>query len=167
MQIFEYPYNIIAICVVCLFVLGAIILYFAAKGLKSSNNVEEKDFSNISKLESRFIKSGKHRENRCVMYISVSLDDYRSLYSKAKTEKVSAAIQQILLETFTGPEGGGFVSTHGKYAYVIYLALDRNGAREIAEKFQVSLTKCLIDNEGLLGAVDRFFKRNIGPLSKA
>ena len=148
MQIFEYPYNIIAICVVCLFVLGAIILYFAAKGLKSSNNGAEKDLSNMSKLESRFIKSGKRRENRCVMYISISLDDFRSLYSKARTEKVSAAIQQILLETFTGSEGG-FVSTHGKYAYVIYLALDRNGAREIAEKFQASLTKCLIDNEAL------------------
>ena len=148
MQIFEYPYNIIAVCVVGFLVLCAIVLYFVAKSLKASNDIEEKDFSNINKLERRFAKSGKHRENRCVMYISVSLDDYRSLYSKAKTDKVATAIQKILLESFTGL-GGGFVASYGKYAYVIYLALDREGAKAITEKFQASLTKCLTDSEAL------------------
>ena len=100
MRIFEYPYVIISITVICFFLLGGIGIYFAVRGLKTANDEEEYDFTNISKLESSFAKSGKRRENRCVMYISVFLDNYRSLYSESQTEKVFLAIRRILLDSF-------------------------------------------------------------------
>ena len=50
MQLFEYPYIIITILVLCFIVLTAIGIYFAIRGAKTAAGSEEKAFINISKL---------------------------------------------------------------------------------------------------------------------
>jgi hypothetical protein len=69
MQLFEYPYIIITILVLCFIVLITIGIYFAIRGAKTAVGSEEKAFINISKLEASFEKSGKSREKRCIFYI--------------------------------------------------------------------------------------------------
>ena len=49
MQIFEYPYIIITILVLCFIVLTATSIYFAVRGAKTAKGSEEKDFINISR----------------------------------------------------------------------------------------------------------------------
>ena len=148
MRIFEYPYVIISIIVICFFLLGGIGIYFAVCGLKTANDEEEYDFTNISKLESRFAKSGKHRDDRCVMYISVFLDNYRSLYSKRQTEKVFLAIRRILLDSFSTDKTDS-IATYGEYTYVAYTTLDIDSVRGKIESFQTILTKSLLDHGAL------------------
>ena len=148
MQIFEYPYNIISILVISLFVLGGIILYFTIRGAKTANYEGENSFTNISKLESCFVKAGKLRENRCIMYIGVSLENYRSLHSAEETEKVSAAIKHLLLDSFS-PSQNGYISSYGEYTYIVYSKLDKKDTRSLVEAFNASLNKCLIDNNAL------------------
>ena len=148
MQFFQYPYIIITIIVICLFVGGGIALFFMARGLKTANEEEENTFSNVSKLEGCFNKSGKLRECRSMMYISVSLDNYRSLYSEAETEMVYADIKAILLGSFS-PLKNGFISPYGEHAFIAYSKLDREGIRGIVEEFNTSLNKCLIANNAL------------------
>ena len=148
MRIFEYPYVIISIFVICFFLLGAIGIYFAVRGLRTANDEEENDFTNISKLESCFAKSGKLRENRCVMYISVYLENYRSLYSEAQTEKVFGIIKRILLHSFSSKKHGS-ISTYGDHTYVAYSTHDKDSLKAMIESFNAELTKGLIDNNAL------------------
>lgn len=146
MRIFEFPYIFIFASVILL--LGGAVILFLVRGVKTENDEKESNFGRISRLESCFIKSGKLRENRGVLYISVALDHYRSLYSDARTEKVYAAIKQLLLRSFS-PERNGMISTYGEYAYVAYSTLDLSEIKHMAEDFQAALTKCLIDNSAL------------------
>ena len=75
------PYIMIPLFVVCFMLLGGIAIYFIMRSLKTTEeeNEEKTDFQSMIKLEKRFIKSGKLRENRCLVFISISLDNYRNL----------------------------------------------------------------------------------------
>ena len=148
MQFFEYPYIIITIFVICLFVGGGIAIFFMARGLKTANDEEENAFTSISKLENCFNKSGKLRENRSLAYIKVSLDNYRSLHSDDETDKLYSSIKDELLGAFS-PLKNGYISTYGEYAYVSYSTLDRAGVRAIVDGFNTALNKCLIANNAL------------------
>ena len=144
MRIFEFPYILIFIFIIFFFILGGIAIFFAARGLKNTNYEEKNDFTNISKLESCYIKSGKLRENRCVMYICVFLDNYRNLYSEEKTEKAFASIKQVLLDSFS-PRKNGFIASCGEYTYVAYTTLSADEVRSNLETFNATMTQCLID----------------------
>ena len=144
MQIFKYPYVIFLIFGVCILLLGGVLIYFAVKGVKSSNE-EETNFTSINKAERRFEKSGKLREDRCLMYISISLDNYKNLYSADKTEKVYSDIKDALLQAFS-PLKNGCISPYGEYTYVAYSTLDKDSIRSVVEDFSASLNKRLADN---------------------
>ena len=58
MQIFEYPYIIITILVMCFIVLSAVGVYFAIKGAKTANGKEEKDYVSKKKIEHLYKKYG-------------------------------------------------------------------------------------------------------------
>lgn len=148
MQIFEHPFVIISIFVICFFVLGGIGIYFAVRGLKTANDEEENEFTSISKLESSFSKSGKQRDDRCVMYISVSLENYRSLYSARQTEKVFATICRLLLEYFSSNKTDA-IAAYGECTYVVYTTLDIDSVRSKIESFQSTLTRCLLEHGAL------------------
>ena len=148
MRIFEYPYFIILILVACLFVLGGIIVYFAVKGVKTTNYEQENTFASVNKLEGSFVKSGKFRERRCVMYIDVALDSYRSLYSDVKTAKVFAEIKSLLLSSFS-PLKNGYISTYGDHTFVAYSINEPEEIRGVVEGFNSSLAKCLADSGAL------------------
>ena len=148
MRIFEHPYIAIAVFVLGAFIFGGIVICLASRGLKTPSDEDQNRFARISKMESRFIRSGRLRENRCVMYISVFLDNYRSLYSDERTEKIYAAIRQILLQSFM-PRKNGMISTYGEYAYVAYSTLCMEEIRSVVEDFQAALNKCLIDSSAL------------------
>ena len=113
MHLFEYPYIIITVFILCFAVLGAVGIYFGIKGVKTANGKDENKFTTISKMESNFEKSGKLRENRCVLYINVYLDDFRSLYSDVQTESVFSEIKSILLDMFSENEGDA-ISVYGE-----------------------------------------------------
>ena len=148
MQFFQYPYIIITISVIALFIIGGVAIFFLLRGMKNSNDEEGNDFTSISKIEKCFIKSGKDRESRSIMYIGVSLDKYRSLYSDAATEKTYSTIKELLLSSFS-PLKNGSIATYGEYTFVAYSTLDRKGIREIVDNFNASLTKCLIESNAL------------------
>lgn len=152
MQIFKYPYVIFLIFGVCILLLGGVLIYLATKGVKSSNEEEEADFTSINKSESLFVKSGKLRENRCLMYISISLDNYKNLYSDDKTEKVYSDIKDALLQAFS-PLKNGCISHYGECTYVAYSTLDRDSVKSVVDGFNTSLNKCLADN-GALNVID-------------
>ncbi len=148
MQIFEYPYIIITILVLCFIFLTVAGIYFALRVVKTANGREEKDFINISKLESGFAKSGKMREDRSVFYISVSLDNFRSLYSEAQTLNIFSEIKQVLLESFSDSENST-ISINGEKNFVAFTKWDEGTAREKIEIVLGELNKCLLKHSAL------------------
>ena len=100
MQIFEYPYVIITILVACLLVVGLVGAYFALQGVKAAKGKTEKDFTTIQKMEGLFGRMEKLRQNRNIMYVSISLDNVRNIYSDSKVRQIYSAVKLILLKVF-------------------------------------------------------------------
>ena len=152
MQLFEYPYIIITILVLCFIVLITIGIYFAIRGAKSAAGSEEKAFINISKLEARFEKSGKLREDRCVFYANVSLDNFRSLYSAHQTMNVFSEIKGVLLEAFSNSDDSN-IAIYGEENFVVLSKWNIETARKKIENCFGELSKCLLKH-GALNIID-------------
>lgn len=147
MQIFEYPYIIISILILCFVLLVGVGIYFAVRGMKTAKGNEEKDFSNISKLENSFVKSGKQRENRCVIYFNVSMDNYLSLHTEAQASKIISEIKLILTNDFSSDES--CIALYGDKNFIAHSKCDVETARKNIEDCQAKLNKCLLDNSAL------------------
>ena len=152
MQLFEYPYIIITILVLCFIVLITIGIYFAIRGAKTAVGSEEKAFINISKLEANFEKSGKLREDRCVFYAKVSLDNFKSLYSAYQTMNVFSEIKGVLLEAFSNSDDSN-IAIYGEKNFVVLSKWNIETARKKIEKCFGELSKCLLKH-GALNIID-------------
>ena len=148
MQIFEYPYIIITILVIGFILLTAIGIYFAVRGVKTANDKYENDFININKLESGFEKAGKLRQDRCVIYINVSLESFRSLYSDEKTTNVFSELKNVLVDVFSNGENGA-ISVYGDKNFIAFLKCDMETVRENVEKCIDNINKCLLKYSAL------------------
>jgi len=146
MQIFEYPYVIITLLFFCFIILGAVGLYFAVQGIKTAKGTEENDFSNVSKLEINFDKFGKSHLNRCLIYISVSLDNVRSLYSDSKSRQIFYEIKPVLLKMFSGVETG-YIASYDQKNFIALNKWDVESARLSIEKCQSEINECLLKYE--------------------
>ena len=118
MHIFEYPYVIITILVIIFLVMCLIGLYFTVKSVKTAKGTAEKSFCGIGKIESDFEKAGSDRKNRCVIYISISLDNVKRLYSESKAGRMYEQIKRILFEHFC-IAADGEISIYGKDNFVV------------------------------------------------
>lgn len=148
MQIFEYPYIIITIFVICFVLLGTVGIYFAMKGLKTASDHTEKDFTNISKLENIFQKSGKQRDDRCLIYINLSLDNFRSLNSAHICDNLLAQIRKILLNKFS-VDNESDICINSDKNFIVLSKWNLDKARKKSEECQLELNKCLSENSAL------------------
>ena len=94
--IFEYPYVIITILTIFFLVMGLIGLYFTMKSVKTAKGTAEKSFCGIGKIENDFEKAGTFKKNRCLIYISISLDSMKRVYSESKALRMYEQIKRIL-----------------------------------------------------------------------
>lgn len=116
MQFFEYPYVIITILVMIIFIMGLIGLYFTIKSVRTAKGTEEKSFCSNAKIEADFAKAGIARKARCVLYVSLSLDGIKRIYSEASATMIYEQIKNILLIHFGF---GGEISVCGKEGFII------------------------------------------------
>ncbi len=152
MHIFEYPYIIITIFILCFVALTAIGISFAVKGVKTAKGNDQKNFVNLSKLETSFQKSATLRENRCVLYVKVSLDNFRSLNSAEKTSNILAQIKGVLLESFC-KDSESQIAIHGEKNFVVLAKWDAKTAGKNIELCFEALNQCLLKH-GALKTVD-------------
>ena len=150
--IFEYPYILITIFVFCFIILSAVGIYFAIKGVKTAKGNDEIDFTTLNKLETSFEKSGKLRENRCVIYIRVPMDSYRSLYSDARVSNLFSEIKAVLLQSFCSG-GEGAVCCYGDENIVALTKWTIDECKKNIDLCYPELNKCL-QKYGALKVVD-------------
>lgn len=140
MQIFEYPYVIITIFVLCFIALGGVGIYFAIRGLRLAGEHTEKDFTSISKLENEFNKSGKTSTNGCVLYIGLFSNNLNEL---SRHSKVFTEIKSILLHTFSNNQDSR-IAVHGEKNFVAFLNCDGEVLKKNIETFQTELNQILL-----------------------
>ena len=145
MRIFENPYIVIAAFVLGVVLLAAIGVYFAIMGLKTVEGQEEKHFIQVGKIETVFNKLGKAREDRTVLYVSLSADNPRGLFS---VPGLLSEIKLILLDTLLNKENS-FVSVYDEKNFIALLNCDIVSAKKRVEFCQAELNKCLLKYSAL------------------
>ena len=138
---------------VTLFVIIFIILlsaavYFASKGFKAAGADVSADFSSIGHLESFFAKCGKLGVLRNIIYINISLENARSLYSDAKALKIFSDIKPILLKNFAGSENS-MIAYYDKKNFVAVSKTGAETAEKTAEKCIYEINQCLLGHNAL------------------
>lgn len=137
-------YLTVIIFVLIFLILLSAAVYFAAKGFKTVQKEISADFSSIGSLENFFIKCKKLGIPRNIIYINISLENARSLYSDAKALKILSDIKPILLKNFAEPENG-FIAYYDKKNF---LAVNKSTA-DVSER---CVKKCIYEiNQCLLG----------------
>lgn len=133
MQIFEYPYVIITILVICILVMGLIGLYFTMKSVKTAKGTAEKSFCGTGKMGSDFEKAVAARQNRCIIYISISLDSMKRVYSEPKAIRMYEHIKKILFRHFC-LDIDGEISVYGKENFVAMNSMDADETAQCIDK---------------------------------
>jgi len=148
MRIFEYPYVIITILVLGFLIMGAIGLYYTVKCVKAANGTEEKGFSGIGRTENRFNKLTGLRKNRCIIYISISLDSVKRIYPESKSLMLLSQIRTVLLKVFTINENDS-ISMYGNNSFVAVNEYTSDLAVKYIEECFNRINKILISNEAV------------------
>lgn len=131
MHIFEYPYVIITILVLCFLIMGVIALYFWIKCMKTASSAEEKGFSGIGRLENNFEKLTNLRRTRCVTYIAVSLSEAGRMCSGPKISRIFSCIKSALPENFCTE---GSIAAYGSDNFVAVNTFDAVSCEKCAQK---------------------------------
>jgi len=155
MQIFEYPYVIITIFVFASAVMGIIAMYFSLKYSKTANGTEEKDFLGLGKLEARYKKMLREKQRRCLIYVSVSLDNMIRFGSEAKAMRLLGEIRKVLLEYVATGEDDT-ISACSKLAYAVLKDCTEEEAEAEVEKAVEAINKLTRESEAVTHAKTRF-----------
>lgn len=121
--IFDFPYVIITILAIFFLVTVIIGLFFTMKSVKTAKGTAEKSFCGIGKIENDFEKAGTLRKSRCVIYVSISLDSMKRLYSEAKAARMYEQIKKVLFRHLC-LDAGGEISLYGNENFVALNYLD-------------------------------------------
>lgn len=131
--IFEYPYVIITILAIFFLVMVIIGLYFTMKSVRTAKETTEKSFCGIGKIESDFEKAGALREKRCIVYVSVSLDSMKRLYSESKADRMYEQIKKVLFSHLC-LDIGGEISRYGNENFVALNSLESGDIAQCIDK---------------------------------
>ncbi len=133
MKIFEYPYVIITILVIVFLLMGLIGLYFTLKSVKTAEGTLEKGFCGLGKIENDFEKAGALKKKRTVMYIFLSLDNVKRLFSDSKAIRMYEKIKKILFTHFS-LNVEGEISLYGKHNFVAFNFMDEEEIARAIDK---------------------------------
>ena len=147
-QFFEYPYVIITVLVLGVLVMLAIGLYFAVKSVKTANGSSKKSFCGVVKLENDYEKSGNMRQQRCLTYISVSLDSMKRIYHESKAERILERIKRVLFTHF-GINTDGNISIYGKSDFVALNGFDETDITALINKCYSEISNIFTDHEAI------------------
>lgn len=107
MFIFDYPFVIAGLLIICFIVLGILGIRFVANGIKAVKKNYMPEFLSVNKVKNLFERLSKSGGSRSIIYIGTSFEDVRRLYSAARAEYIISEIKPILLKYFAAEESGG------------------------------------------------------------
>ena len=148
MKFFEYPYVIITILVMIFLCMGLIGLYFTVKSIKTAKESPEKSFCGIGRIENDFEKALSHRNARTLIYISISLDGMKRLYSESKANRLYEQIKSILLK-YLCLDIGGEITLYGRENFVALNSLSSEETEKIINACYKKINEIFIENSAV------------------
>lgn len=145
MQLFESPYVLITIFILCFVLLVSVGIILAVKGINTAIGKEKNELTNIGRLESDFKKSGKQRKKRCVMYVGVSMDNFRSMHSEAEIRDVYTDIKSVFTNGFSDAD----IALYDKRSFVVFAQWSSDEARKKASGCRGEINRCLLKHNAL------------------
>lgn len=145
MKFFEYPYVIITILVIIFLLMGLVGLYFTLKSVRTAKGTVEKSFCGIGKIENDFEKAKDARQNRSIVYISISLDSMKRLYSESKAIRMYEQIKKILLNHFSLGINGE-ISLYGSENFVALNGLESDEVAQCIDKCFEEIGETFVKN---------------------
>ena len=147
MQIFDSPYMIIGLLLLCVILLVAAGIFFVVRGINAANGNEVRDFTSMTRTKKQFCHAAKQRGNRCVVYGSIVLDNYRKLHSAARAAEVFGDIRCILLSAFSNE--AGMISRCGETNFIAFAPWGAEDAKQQIERVQNEIGACLLTHNAL------------------
>ena len=148
MKFFEYPYVIITILALFFLVMGLIGLYFTLKSVRTAKGTSQKSFCGLGKIENNFEKAGAMRKNRSLIYISISLDSMKRLYSDSKAARMYEQMKKILFVHF-GLETDGEISLYGQENFVALSSLETEELEQCIEKCFAEINEAFVKHSAV------------------
>ena len=142
MPFFKQPDVIIAVLTIIFLGLGFVGLYFIIKSSKASKGTEAKNFCGIGRIENDFERARKARQNRSVVYVSVSLDNMKRLYSESNAYRMYEQVKTILFNHLCLAINGE-ISLYGKNNFVSLNYLESGEIIPCIEKCYDEINKTL------------------------
>ena len=133
MTIFEYPHVTISILAAVFLAMCMFGLYFTVKSVKASKETAKKNFCSIGKIKNDFEKAGALRKKRSVIYVSISLDSMKRLYSESKAVRMYGQIKRILFNHLC-LAADGEISLCGNENFAALNYLESNETEQLLEK---------------------------------
>ena len=145
MNLFESPYILIIIFVLCFVLLVSVGIILAVKGINTAIDKEKNELTNIGRIERYFKKTGKQRKNRCVMYVGVSMDNFRSMHSRTDIRDVYEDIKSVLIKGFSDAD----IALYDKKNFVVFAQWNSDEARKNATACRDEIKRCLLKHNAL------------------
>ena len=133
------------------FVMGFVGLYFTIKSVKTAKGTAEKSFCGIGSIENDFERAGALRKNRCVVYISISLDNVKRLYSESKAVRIYEQIKRILFK-YMCLDAGGDISIYGNENFVALNNMESGEIEKYINKCYEEINEIFV-KQGVVGVV--------------
>ncbi|MBR5518615.1 MAG: EAL domain-containing protein, partial [Clostridia bacterium] len=147
--LFESPYFIIIILILCFVLLVSVGIVLAVKGINTAISEDKNKLANIGSLEKIFKKTAKQRKSRCIMYVGVAMDNFRSLHSEEEIHKVYNDIKAVFENAFSDAD----MSVYEKKNFVVLSGWTNEEARKIVSGCRGKINRCLLKHNAL-NAVD-------------
>ena len=148
MKIFEFPYVIITILAMIFLVMGFIGLYFTFKSIKTAKGAPSKGFCKIAKIENDFTKMSSLRQNRSIVYVSISLDSMKRLHSESMVIRMYEQIKKILFKYFS-LDLNGDISIYGQSNFVAINNLDSGELAQCIDDCFAEINEVLVINHAI------------------
>lgn len=149
MKILRSPVVILILLIVVMLISGLAAVYFAVLGTRASRRkTVAADFVTTSQLQRMFDKMGNFRKCRCLIYISVSLEKARSLYSDGKAWQIFSDIKPILLRHFAG-EVNQNIALYDQKNFIALNSWSVELAKMHAEQCLEDIRQCLLKHSAL------------------
>ena len=148
MTIFEYPYVIITILSAVFLAMIFFGVHFTLKSVKTADGTVERDFCGMGKIENDFEKSENFGKIQSLMYISMSLDSVKRLYSESQAARLYEQIKKILFEKLC-LDIGGEISVCGNGNFVALNGLGPGETERCIELCSEKINKICVEHSAV------------------
>ena len=153
--VFEYPYVIITVLALLIVLMGLIGLYFTIKSVRTQKGAANKSFCGIGRIENDFEKAGTLRKNRAIIYVHISLNGMKRLYSDSKVHRMYEQIKKILFNHLClGVDGE--ISLYGSENFVALNGLESAEIEKCIDECYKAINETFA-NHGAVGVVRTHF----------